>query len=165
MNLTSRNKNKLYLICPDCNTEYAIKDQFKSNIFLLTALGVVFDFSSMEASYNLDDFINRETITEIVIVNDSNCTFIESTIHNRIKYNTVAEKELEKLQINNLEKFESLNIQEQQVLLAKLNTYRQAFDLLEVPFIGPKIDDKQVAISGLIYDRDNNKFEPLQLGI
>lgn len=95
---TFMKKEKLYLICSDCHIENALRNEFSQDAYFLTALGVVFDFSEFDYAEGLDHFINREMISEIIIVNDTNCTFIKNTISKEDNHNTRAEHELEKLQ-------------------------------------------------------------------
>lgn len=156
-------KGKLYLICPDCHLEYALRDTFSQDAYFLTALGAVFDFSKVDYVEVLNQFINREMISEIIIVNDINCTFIKNVIFRENNYNTRAEHELEKLKKNNAEKFFLLDTNKQKQLLAKLNIYRQAYELSDIDFMYGKINHKIISISGLIHDRDNASFERLNL--
>jgi len=152
-------ENHLYLMCPDCHIEVALNNQFCHDITSFTALGSIFDFSDLGLARELDNFIDLEKISHIIIVNDPDCTFIKNTITNPDKGKTVADVELKRLQTNNHEKFALLDTSSQQELLAKLNIYRQAFELLEVPSIGDKINHGQIAVSGLLYDRITKTFK------
>lgn len=156
-------RQKLYLICPDCHVEQTLRNEFGREICILTALGSVFDFSKFDYAETLNHFLNREMISEIVIVNDVDCTFIRNTICKGNNYNTEAERELSKLKKNNSERFAHLGTGQQKELLARLNIYRQAYELLSVAFVGNKIDDGYLSTSGLIYNRDTLKFERLIL--
>jgi hypothetical protein len=49
--------------------------------------------------------------------------------------------------------------------IATLNIYRQAFELLNVAFIGNKIEDNLIKVFGLIYDRNTKKFEEFRVRI
>jgi carbonic anhydrase len=160
---TFMKKGKVYLICPDCHIEQALRNEFGQDAYFLTALGSVFDFSEFDYAEALNHFINREMISEIIIVNDTNCTFIKNTICKENNCNTKAEQELKKLQKNNAEKFAPLDTNKQKELLTKLNIYRQAYELLDVAAIGGKVDDGLISVSGLIYNRDNSRFERLIL--
>lgn len=156
-------KKKLYLICPDCHIEQVLRSKFGQDAYFLSALGSVFDFSEFDYAEALNDFISREMISEVIIVNVTNCTFIMNTICKKNSYNTKAEQELRRLQENNAERFILLGISEQEELLTKLNFYRQAYELLDLEAIGSKIDDGIISISGLIYNRNDFRFEQLTL--
>ena len=156
-------REKLYLTCPDCHIEQTLRNEFGQEICILTALGSVFDFSKFDYAETLNHFLDREMISEIVIVNDVDCTFIRNTICKGNNHNTKAEQELSKLKKNNSERFAHLETDKQKELLARLNIYRQAYELLNVAFVGGKIDDGYLSTSGLIYNRDTFKFERLIL--
>tara|TARA_B110000503_G_scaffold113959_1_gene171177 strand:+ start:167 stop:529 length:363 start_codon:yes stop_codon:yes gene_type:complete len=119
--------------------------------------------SEFEYAEEVNQFINNETISEIIIVNDIQCTFICNTINKDKNHDTIAERELEKLMTNNNSKFDSIGKVEQNKLLAKLNIYRQYYELLDVAFIGNKINDEIIKVSGLIYNRIDSSFEKLEL--
>jgi carbonic anhydrase len=154
---------KLYLICPDCAIEPVLSAEFGEEAFFLTALGGVFHFSEFDFAQSLNELLNREVLAEIVIVDDQHCTFIENTICKEQNYHTKAEQALARLYGNNAERFAPLDTPRQRALLARLNVYRQAYELLDVPFIGGKIDDGLVLISGMVYDRHSGRFEPVTL--
>ncbi|MFD2933851.1 hypothetical protein [Spirosoma flavum] len=126
-------------------------------------MGSVFDFSDLDYAEALNHFINREMISEIVLVDDVSCTFIKNTILKTNNHYTKAEQKMSRLQKSNAERFALLDTDKQKELLAKLNFYRQSYELLDVAFIGGKIDDGSISTSGLICDRTNAKFERLQL--
>lgn len=156
-------KEKLFLVCPDCHIENAIRQKFGSKANFLTALGTVFYISGFEYAEEVNQFINNKTISEIIIVNDIQCTFISNIVQKDKNHETRAEKVLERLLEYNSADFKSLGLNEQKRLLAKLNIYRQASELLDVAFIGNKITDGMIDISGLIYNREDSTFEKLKL--
>ncbi len=156
-------REKLFLICPDCHLEQTLRNEFGQEICILTALGSVFDFSEFDYVETLHHFLHRERIAEIVLVNDVNCAFIQNVICQENRHHTKAEQELSRLKKNNVEKFASLETNGQINLLAKLNIYRQAYELLNAAFIGNEIDNRSIRISGLLCNRDKSKFEYLML--
>ncbi|MGY5848572.1 carbonic anhydrase [Salegentibacter sp. HM20] len=158
-------KKTLYLVCPECHIEQTIRKEFGSDVYFLTALGSVFDISEFEYAEDVNQLINNATISEIVIVNDIHCTFIKNTVYEHENHGTDAEKKLIELKINNKDKFESLKAPQQQKFLAKLNIYRQAYELMDVAFIGNKIEEGTIQLSGLIFNRENSEFEKLDLKI
>jgi len=154
---------KLYLICPDCQIENAIRHKFGNDAYFLTALGSVFDISEFEYAEEVNQFINKEIIKEIIIVNDFDCTFIINAIKKQGDHNTKAEKELLLLQNTNISEFRNLDYEEQKITLVKLNICRQAYALLDVAFIGNKIKDGSINVNGLIYNRKMSFFEKIIL--
>lgn len=67
--------NKLFFICPDCCSEQTIKDLFGENVYFLTGLGTVFDFSDLEYSEYISSFIYSNEISEIYFATSDKCRF------------------------------------------------------------------------------------------
>ena len=83
-------KNKLFLICPDCHIEHVIKDNFKGNVFFLTALASVFDSFDYNYTDHIKEFLKAENIEEIIVLNDCSCRFINSVLTSEKGYKTHA---------------------------------------------------------------------------
>lgn len=133
----------------------AIRKKYGSD----TALGSSFDILEFEYAEEVNQFIKNETISKIVIVNDVHCTFISNTIVKDKNHKTKAEKVLQQLTLNSSFSFKQSEEDDPKRLLARLNIYRQA----DFAFIGNKITDGIIDLSGLIYNRKNSEFEKLEL--
>ncbi|RLD74687.1 MAG: hypothetical protein DRJ07_19450 [Bacteroidetes bacterium] len=157
-------KQNLFLICPECYIENAIRDKYGDSYFL-TALGTVFNIDEFEYAEEVNQFITNESIGTIYIVNDSSCTFIKNTIEGVNNSNTQAERVLKSIINNNKKQFDGLSDKKQLMKLARLNTYRQAYELLNVAFIGNKIKDNHIKLKGLIYDRASSHFSEFDIEI
>jgi hypothetical protein len=157
--------NNLFLICPDCHIENAIREEYSEVGFFLTALGSVFNEDTFEYAEQINQLIAGEEIGQIYIVNDFYCTFIQNIINGDPTHNTNAEEVLMSILADNQEEFnESDTTKENKALiLAKLNIYRQSKELLDLAFIGDKIRDKQIEIKGLIYNRHNGQFDEFSI--
>jgi carbonic anhydrase len=154
-----KNKAKLYLICPDCQIENIIRSKFEKDSYFLTALGAVFNMSEFKYAEEVNHYINKLDISEIVIVTDVDCTFKKAVVCQDETFDTRAERELTKLRVNNNSLFEDLGVEEEKKMLAKLNIYQQTLNLLNIAFIGNKIRENKIKISGLIYHRKKRLFE------
>lgn len=160
-----KNKNSLFLICPDCNIENAIQKKYGTDSFFLTALGTVFNINEFEYAEAINQVITDEYIENIYIVNDSNCTFIKNSVESINFYNTKAEKVIKIILNNNKSLFKGLSLNEKLVKLAELNIFRQAFELLDVAFIGNKINNDQIQLKGVIYDRSIEHFTEFDIDL
>ena len=76
-------------------------------------MGFVLDISEFEYAEEVNQFINNETISEIIVVNDIQCIFIRNAIYKNKNHDTKAEKELEKRMKNNSPEFKSLKLTQQ----------------------------------------------------
>ena len=156
--------NNLFLICPDCYIEKAIREKYGTNSFFLTALGSVFDIDTFEYAEALNQLIESEEVWAIYIVNDFSCSFIQNSLTGEKNYDTNAEKVLKSLINSNEKDISSLiEIKEKAKKVAKLNIYRQAYELVDVAFIGNKIQEGLIHSYGLIYDRVTNEFEKFRI--
>ncbi len=158
-------KQNLFLICPECYIENAIRDKYGVDSYFLTALGTVFNIDEFEYAEEVNQFITNKSIGTIYIVNDSSCTFIKNTIEGITNSNTQAERVLKSIINNNKKQFDGLSDKKQLMKLARLNTFRQAYELLNVAFIGNKIKDNLIILKGLIYDRANSHFSEFDIEI
>ena len=154
---------KLFLVCPDCHIENTLRTEFGDDSYFLTALGSVFDFSNPDSAEAINQFIRREQISEIVIVNDTHCTFINNSVREKDNVDTKAELELRRLQKNNLEKFDCLNEDEKKKVLAKLNIHRQAYELVDIRLMGDETINESVTLTGLVYNRGTSSFDRIAL--
>ncbi len=151
--------NRLFLICPDCYLEVPLRKIFGENSFFLTALGIAFDLDNFETLEEVNQFIMAENINEIVLVNDHQCTFVKSAIKNEIRFNTKAEKIL--IEIANSD--EDIKSIENETLkckqISKVNLKRLAYELTESAFIGNKINDGEIVLKGIIFNRADNSIQ------
>lgn len=158
-------KKKLYLICPDCFIEEKIKREYGNHTYCLTALGTVFNMADFEYAEEINDLLNRESISDICIVNDVECSFLKNTCTKKHPSNTRAEQVLKSLYESNEARFDSLRPEQQQKILARLNIIRQAKELIKIPIIGNKISNHSIKVSGLLYDRKAQEFEKVDINI
>ncbi|MBL4592479.1 MAG: hypothetical protein JKX68_01535 [Flavobacteriales bacterium] len=157
--------NRLFLVCPDCYMEQPIREKFGENSFFLTALGTAFDLSEFKLMEEINQFIRREDVKEIYLVNDSQCTFIKSALANEVRFDTKAEKIL--LDICNSDDLIK-DIRDQELKSKKIsesNVYRLAYELMESAILGMKISEGEINLKGLIYNRKDKTFQTLRLDL
>ena len=149
----------LFLICPDCFLEGEIKKQFGSYCYFLTALGAVFTLQAFEYAEEINNFIIRENIKRNYVVNDTSCIQIREALNEYPSWKSDSERVLRMLKLKHRSAFKTLpDLIECKKKLAELNIKEQASQLLEFPFVGLKISNNQIGLSGLIYDRKTRKF-------
>jgi len=155
--------NRLFLICPDCYLEIPLRKIFGENSFFLTALGTAFDLDNFETLEEVNQFIIGENINEIVLVNDHQCTFVKSAIKNEIRFDTKAEEVLVKIANSNedIKSIQNETLKCKQI--SKVNLKRLAYELTESAFIGNKINDGEIVLKGIIYNRDDNTIQETNL--
>ncbi len=161
---TCTGEASLFLICPDCQLEQKIRETFGNNSYFLTALGAVFERCDYEYAEELNQFIMAENIHSIYIVNDTGCTFMQNAICREHNYHTRAEAILKLLLRRNKSLQESACSEAEKTgRLARLNIQRQSIALMDTAFIGNKIQDRDIELHGLIFDRQLMQFEEVPI--
>jgi hypothetical protein len=155
--------NKLFLICPDCYIEQPIRNKFGDNCFFLTALGTVFDLTSFEYLKEINQFVVRENIEQIYLVNDTSCTFIKNAVEGEVKFDTKAEKPLLDIKSSSSELMNLSSNEQKCSKIAELNLKRLRYELTESAFLGQKIEDGEIDLKGLLFDRSSKQLKDLSL--
>ena len=158
--------SKLFLICPDCHIEQAVRNHYENDCFFLTALGTVFEIESFEHAEDVNILIHTEQVSAIYILNDICCSFISNVLNNKTAYPTKAEITLKSIYRSQQHLIEAVDdFTHKAKLLARENIHRQALELLDAAFIGNKIRDGSIQVFGLIYTRETGEFEEFRVPI
>lgn len=156
-------KNKLFLLCPECQLEHLIREKFGDDICFLTALGAVFDFRSIAYLEELGDFIKREAIKEIIIVNDTSCLFIENLLEIREEYEVNNDAIINAFIDNYTYIMSGDSLMEEKKRLAECNIRRQAHEIINNQFLYSAIMAAGINLKGLITTKKENQVEEIDL--
>ncbi|MDP4710607.1 MAG: hypothetical protein NWS63_05390 [Saprospiraceae bacterium] len=161
----SRQSGALFLVCPDCQLEQKIRSAYGENSYFLTALGAVFERCEVTRAEELNQFLLAEDIHDIYVVNDTDCTFMKNAICREHNFHTRAEAVLKLLLRKNkaLQEDPCCTVEEKAKRLAQLNIFRQSIDLMDTAYIGHKIQDHDLELHGLIYNRTTQVFEEVAM--
>ena len=77
-------KRKLFFICPYSFLEPFLIRNFGEDTYFITALGIVFNLKEGGNADMLLEFIIRQNIDEIYLVNDVSCFFINKVLKNEL---------------------------------------------------------------------------------
>lgn len=158
--------NKLFLVCPFSCMENFIRQKYGDDVFFITALGAVFQFEDVNYTEVLRDFIIRENITEITIVNDKSCRFIKSVLEKEKGFETFSEEVMLTLLIDNYSVImHNKSLIEQTKALAELNIRRQVKEILANELFLQTIIQENVRIKGLITTKAENKLIELKFNL
>jgi carbonic anhydrase len=158
MILDSKTNNKLFLICPDCYIENRIRSKFQGNLFFITALGSVLNSIDSNFIKSVKELLVQEDITEICIVNDTSCRFLESVIKGKKGYSTSAEKELKWLLSNYLYRLNHLdNIKETSTELAKHNLIHQKKRFMKTSIFKTHLESNPIKLTMVLFDRTKDE--------
>jgi len=154
---------KLFVICPECYIEQAIRTAF-DDCFFITALGSVCSILGKPFWQELDDFVAREGIEEVYIVGYYACGFIDSAFNLKpdTDTNTEAQRYLTKLSLSNLN--DASNIEDKKIALCKENLTESAKNWLEQSSqMKERISKNKVKLEGLLFNRDKQSFSPVPM--
>lgn len=143
-------KNVLFLICPSSKLEHFLRRKYK-NAYFLTSLAAVFKLQEQPYVEELIDFIERESIGEVVVVNDVACRFVESVLSKQKGYGTYAENVLIELLIDHYaEIMDGNSVAVQKARLAERNVQRQLQALLSIDYFLQQVVLQKLQVKGLV---------------
>lgn len=158
--------NKLFLICPFSQLEHFIRERYGDDVFFITALGDVFEFEDANYAEVIRDFIKRENITDIFVVNDTSCRFIKRVLEKEKGFETFSEEVMINLLIDNYSVVMQTNsLIEQKKTLAELNIMRQVKEILSNELFLQQIVQNKISIKGLITAKAENKLIELNFNL
>ena len=158
--------NKLFFICPFSQLEHFIRDKFGDDVFFITALGVVFQFEDANYAEVIRDFIKRENITDIFVVNDTSCRFIKRVLEKEKGIEIISEEIMINLLIENYSVVMQTNsLIEQKKTLAELNIMRQVKEILSNELFLQPIVQNKISIKGLITTKAEDKLIELNINL
>ena len=158
--------NKLFFICPFSQLEHFIREKYGDDVFFITALGAVFQFEDVNYVEVIRDFINRENITDIFIVNDTSCRFIKRVLEKEKGFGTFSEEAMINLLIDNYSVvMQTQSLIEQKKTLAELNIRRQVSEILSNELFLQTIIQENVRIKGHITTKAENKLIELNFNL
>ena len=138
--------------------ENFIRQKYGDDVFFITAMAAVFQSDETEYLQEIKYLIHRENITDIFILNDTSCRFINSVLKNENGTDTPCEKVLQQLLKDNATSIiENKSLLEQQIALAGINVKHQAKQILKSNLLQSTLSDK-IKLTALVATRTNNNI-------
>ncbi len=154
--------NQLFVVCPFSCMEPFLQKKYGKNSFFLTYSGAVLQYHDLDYLLEVKDFIFREKIKTIFIVNDTSCRFINGIIKQKKKLGFESEKIIEEVYIDNyFSDFKEQTIDHQLLKLSELNIRNQINGLLNSTLLGRHISDLDIKVKGLITSKENNFYKEI----
>ena len=146
--------------------ESRIIKHYGADSYFLTALGAIFRYDTYEFMEEVNKIVESREIEHIYIVNSTHCTLVRNTINGVLNYPTDAEKELSELMLKYWDDIYSLySGNDKSTLLIKKSIASEESKISKSAFIGDKICNKLIGLSGLIYNKNANSFDEIILEI
>ncbi|HSW55077.1 MAG TPA: carbonic anhydrase [Ignavibacteriaceae bacterium] len=157
-------KNKLFLLCPFSCMENFIRNKYGDDVFFITAIGTIFQFQETEYLESIKDFINRENITEIFVVSDTSCRFINNALTNENNTGGYSETVIKNLLKDNYAfVMKEKTVEQQQIKLAELIVNYQAAELKKPNCLQQQIIQNKILIRELVTSKKANQIIQLTL--
>lgn len=157
--------NTLYIVCQFSQVEGFIVDKINQRARFLTSLGGLL---CLDDDYNTEiirHFIEQEEITEITIVNDTNCRFIDEVLTTHVACPNPVTGRLKTLMDDYKEVFPTVpSLTEKKRLLAMLNIAEHSREILKNSVLNPLFSQNGIKLNGLVTDRLNEFMEPVAIG-
>lgn len=127
-------------------------------------MGTIFQFEETEYLESIKDFIDREKITEIFVVSDTSCRFINGAIKNERSYDSNCETVIQNLLKDNYALvMNEKTIDKQQLKLAELIVNYQAAELKKSNCLQQQIIQNKIVIRELVTSKKINQIIQLKL--
>lgn len=146
-------QNSLFIICPFCQLENYLQSQFGEDIYFLTSTAGVLFFWEDELPA-IKEFIKREQIQNIYLVNDVGCNFIEEAIMGKKEFGMNAERQLRKLLQTIQPKITSeVSLNKTKRIIAESNLQQQEKYLASINILKHEVETLEIKIHTLIIDK------------
>lgn len=149
--------NALFIICPFCQLENFLRTEFGEKIFFLTLPGAVIEHKSEEDLY-LSDFLKSEKISDIYVVNDVSCNFIEDADNPKEEFGLKCEKQFKELKKRLSNESTNLSLKEKNKLVAKMNVKEQLDYLKKLKIFSEESNKVNINLRAMVTDK-NKEFE------
>lgn len=138
--------------------EIFIRQNFGNDVFFMTSMATVMRFNSEDISA-LELFIERESINEIIIVNDTACRFINAVLKNEKQFGSYAEKKIKNIVLENYVALDKIaGEEEKRKLIAGAIIKSQLQEMGKHNTIFSKISINKITLKGIITTKSKNEI-------
>lgn len=148
MNVTPQ--NRLFLVCPFCQMERFITKYF-GDVLFLTAPASVFFFDDDPFLKAVKKTIQREKITDIYLVGDVSCRFIQYALQNEKTTGLRCESEIQEL----------LSTTDTAFSLTEKLLKKQLYEMTCQSIFGKEIEEGQLRLHALLTCRHEDFITPI----
>lgn len=143
--------SKLFFVCPFARLENLIQAKFGEDVCFLTVPGAVLQLENSTFAYDALDFIIRERVTDIYIVSDTSCIFINDILLRRNGSGHYAKQVIEEIYIDSYkEVMNGDSLLDQQIRLAMFNVNYQLNRMIGDQRFIIWADELKLAIHGIV---------------
>lgn len=159
-------KNSLFLVCPFSNMENFIRQKFGQDVFFLTAMAGQSQLDELRYTEAVLELIEREQISELFLVNDTSCRFLNALLAGKPLHGSTAETTLEQLLVDNYFEIKAAATRSAQLKkFAAINLKTQLQEMENNALLKAWIAENRLEIKGLITTKAEDEVLEIQLGV
>lgn len=148
--MNAKPQNQLFLVCPFCQMERFITKRF-GDVLFLTAPAAVFYFDDDPFLKAVKKTIQREKITDIYLVGDVSCQFIQYALQNESITGLRCESEIQEL----------LSTTDTAFSLTEKLLKKQLYEMTCHSVFGKEIEEGQIRLHALLTSRHDDFITPI----
>lgn len=148
--MNAKPQNQLFLVCPFCQMERFITKYF-GDVLFLTAPASVFFFDDDTFLKEVKKTIQREKITDIYLVGDVSCRFIQYALQNESITGLRCESEIQEL----------LSTTDTAFSLTEKLLKKQLYEMTCQGIFGKEIEEGQLRLHALLTCRHEDFITPI----
>lgn len=148
--MNAKPQNQLFLVCPFCQMERFITKYF-GDVLFLTAPASVFHFDDANFLKAVKKTIQSEKITDVYLVGEVSCCFIQYALQNKCNTGLRCESEI----------WELLSKTDTAFSLTEKLLKKQLYEMSCQSIFGQEIEDGQIRIHALLTVRHDDFITPI----
>lgn len=157
-------EKKLFIVCPFSCIETFLKSRFGDDTYFITSPGAALPYNEFEYMSEIKEFVIRERIQTIYIVNDTSCRFINAIITRNKLFGLPSEKVMEELYIEHFfNEFKDQPVRHQKHKLAEINIRRQLKEITNSFISDIYPYESQLTIKGLLTSKQNKSLQEIRI--
>lgn len=157
-------QNRLFFICPFSQQELFLRGHFGDTAYFATSIATLSQFNDRAYANSIIELIINKGITEVGIVVDTNCRFLNSVLQKRSSEHCKSTYQLQEildLHITEVVRQESFSARKQ--LFAKMVIHRQVEQMCKVNLFKLLVMTNQITIKGIITTKAANELEEVSI--
>ncbi|HRJ29916.1 MAG TPA: hypothetical protein PLV21_06615 [Cyclobacteriaceae bacterium] len=156
--------NRLFFICPFSQLEVFLQNHYGDRPFFATSIATRSQFNDSAYANSIIELIINEGITEIGIVVDTNCRFINSVLQKRSSKHFKSTYQMQEiLDLHITEIVRQKTFTERKQLFAKLVIHQQVEEMCKVNLFKLMMMSRQIAVKGIISTKAANELEEVSI--
>lgn len=145
---------KLFVVCPFSQIEGFLRYKFGQESMFATAMAGNPQVEDALWLNSLVDTIRREGVTELCLVQDLQCRFLQVVMSGEAGFGTLCEEQLRQILDNNREKISAESCWADQLFaFASLKIANQANQIASLPLMEQLIRETGLSVQGMVTDK------------